>query len=423
MIYRVKASDIGGEVVIPGSKSHTIRALTLGLLAEGESVIGSPLESSDTLSCLEMVRQLGGEVKEEENAWRIQGRGTELPPPSDVIDVGNSGTSLYVGLGVAGLIRGATVFTGDHQIRNRPSEGLLASLNDLGAEAFSTRGNGKPPVVVRGPLKGGKTSIKAVTSQYLSALLIAAPGAEGTSIIDVPLLNEKPYVTMTLDWLERSGITLENDNYRRFTVPGRQKYKTFDAHVPADFSSATFFFAAAALTGAELTLRGLDFSDSQGDKEVVDILEKMGAEVEKGERHITIRGKSLRGGTFDLNAIPDALPALAVVACFAEGETRLVNVAQARLKETDRISVMAAELKKCGADIEEMPDGLVIRKSSLTGTRVSGHHDHRIVMSLAVAALASEGEMEIDTAEAVSVTFPGFRAMMESIGAGILEEK
>ncbi len=423
MIYRVKAAEVSGEVVIPGSKSHTIRALTLGLLADGESVIRFPLESSDTLSCLDMVKQLGGEVKKEADAWRIQGCGGSLPAPEDVIDVGNSGTSLYIGLGVAALIDGATVFTGDHQIRSRPAEGLLQSLTDLGAEAFSTRNNGKPPVVVRGRMKGGKTSIEAVTSQYLSALLIAAPGGEKTSFIDVPLLNEKPYVTMTLDWLERVGITVENNEYRSFTVPGNQHFKSFDAHIPADFSSATFFLVAAAITGSELTLRGLDFSDSQGDKEVVNILREMGAKVEIGERHITIRGGSLRGGSFDLNAIPDALPALAVAGCFAEGETRLVNVPQARLKETDRISCMAIELAKCGADIEEMPDGLIIRKSRLTGTEVSGHFDHRIVMSLAVAALASEGEMIIDTAEAVSVTFPGFRSLMGKIGGDILEEK
>ncbi len=423
MIYRVSAARIGGAIQVPGSKSHTIRALTLGLLAQGQSVVRHPLESSDTLSCLDMVRQLGGEVETSPDLWRVTGCGRNPAPPEDVINVGNSGTSLYIGLGVAGLIRGATVFTGDHQIRSRPAAGLLKSLSDLGAEAFSTRGNGMPPVVVRGPIKGGKTSIEAVTSQYLSALLMAAPGGSKTSFIDVPLLNEKPYVTMTLDWLERVGVKLENNDYRSFTVPGNQVYKTFDAAIAADFSSATFFLVAAAITGSEITLRGLDFTDSQGDKEVVNILKEMGARVEIGTDYITITGGPLKGGSFDLNAIPDALPALAVAGCFAAGETRLVNVPQARLKETDRISCMARELSKCGARIEELPDGLVIKESELTGTEVSGHYDHRIVMSLAVAALASKGEMVIDTAEAVSVTFPGFRLLVEELGGTIIEEE
>jgi 3-phosphoshikimate 1-carboxyvinyltransferase len=176
---------------------------------------------------------------------------------------------------------------------------------------------------------------------------------------------------------------------------------------------------AAAVTGAEVVLNGLDFSDTQGDKAVVGILEAMGARVDIGERRITIGGGELRGGVFDLNAMPDSLPALSVAACMAAGETRLVNVAQARVKETDRIAVMCAELKKMGADIEELPDGLVIRRSSLHGCEVNGHDDHRVVMALAVAGLVASGTTTIATAESVAVTFPGFGELMEGIGARI----
>jgi 3-phosphoshikimate 1-carboxyvinyltransferase len=258
-----------------------------------------------------------------------------------------------------------------------------------------------------------------VTSQYLTSLLIALPCAEKDSVIDVPLLNEQPYVTMTLSWLERLGISLENRDYRSFRVPGGQKYPAFKESIAADFSSATFFLVAAAVTGSELILEGLDFDDPQGDKEVVNILREMGAEIRIDGRSLTIKGGELRGGTFDLNAIPDALPALSVAACFAHGETRLVNVPQARLKETDRISVMHSELSKLGADIDELPDGLVIRGGTLRGGRVKGHHDHRIVMALAVAGLACEGQVEVDTAEAVSVTFPEFCNLMKNTGADI----
>jgi len=228
---------------------------------------------------------------------------------------------------------------------------------------------------------------------------------------------------MTMKWLDRLGIRYTTDNYRSFSVPGRQRYPSFREYIAADFSSATFFMVAAAITGSELILKGPDWNDTQGDKEVVNILKAMGTEVNIGEKAITIRGGSLKGGIFDLNAIPDALPALSVAACFAEGETRLINVPQARLKETDRIKVMHDELIKLGANIEERPDGLIIRQSSLRGRRINGHHDHRVAMALAVAGLASEGEMIVETAESATVTFPSFSDLMVSIGADIKQRE
>ncbi len=419
MKFIVKPSKIEGKISIPGSKSHTIRALVLGLLADGDSVIKAPLDSLDTRSCIRMIKQFGAEVSSEENLWQIKGTAGRLTVPDDIIDVGNSGTSLYFGLGIASLLNGYSIFTGDSQIRNRPADVLLKSIHELGGEAFSARGNNKPPVIVKGRIHGGETSVKAVVSQYLSSLLIATPLASGDSIIQVPLVNEIPYVAMTLKWIDKSGIKYKNKEYKTFFIKGNQKYKAFKEIIPADFSSACFFMVASAITGRELILNGLDFSDTQGDKEVVNILTSMGAEAEIGKNFIRIRGRRLKGGTFDLNSIPDSVPSLAVAACFAEGETRLINVAQARLKETDRIKVMCAELKKMGADIAELPDGLVIRKSSLKGTRVSGNHDHRAVMALSVAGLMAEGQTEIETAESASVTFPEFFNLMKSINAEI----
>ena len=419
MKFIVKPSKISGKIAIPGSKSHTIRALVFGLLAGGDSIIRAPLKSSDTLSCFDMVKKFGAVIGEENNAWRITGMAGEPAVPDDVVDVGNSGTSLYIGLGIASLVNGYTVFTGDSQIRNRPANALLKSIPELGGVAYSTRNNNKPPVVIGGRIKGGTTSLEAVTSQYLSSLLIASPLAEGDTVIHLDLLNETPYVTMTLNWLDKLGIKYGNKDYKSFSIKGKQKYKAFDEHIPADFSSAAFFLVAAAISGAELVLDGLDFSDTQGDKEVVNILRAMGAETEIRANHIAIKGGSLKGGVFDLNAIPDSLPSLAVAACFAEGETRLVNVPQARVKETDRIKVMCEELGKMGADIEELPDGLVIRKSLLKGALVNGHHDHRVVMALSVAGLMADGRTEIDTAEAAAVTFPEFYDLMKDINSDI----
>ncbi|MHC4592214.1 MAG: 3-phosphoshikimate 1-carboxyvinyltransferase, partial [Planctomycetota bacterium] len=281
------------------------------------------------------------------------------------------------------------------------------------------QGNDCAPLVVGGGLRGGSVSIECPTSQYLSSLLIGCPLAQGDTTIEVPLLNEKPYVAMTLGWLNELGIDHEAaDDFSRFQIPGRQHYPAFERSVPGDFSSATFFLVAAAITGSRLFLRGLDMQDTQGDKAVVAMLAEMGCDVQVEPDGITVEGPDeLEGATFDLNATPDALPAMAVAGCFAWGETQLVNVPQARVKETDRLAVMASELRKMGGTVEELADGLVIQGGGLRGAELHGHGDHRVVMALAVAGLAAEGPATVDSAEAVSVTFPSFVELMRGAGA------
>jgi len=412
----IERSDLGGSVGIPSSKSHTIRAVVISTLASGRSRIQAPLESSDTRAAIEAGRAFGADIRDEKE-WLVEGVDGAPRIPENVIDVGNSGTTLRLAMGVAALVNGYTVLSGDEQIRRRPVEGLLEAYRMLGAEAFATGGNGRAPVVIRGKMKGGLTRISAVTSQFLSSLLIAAPLAEQDTEIDVLQLNELPYVRMTLAWLDSQGIAYERRGWERFYIKGGQGYKGFERRIPADFSSATFFLCAAAATGSRLLLRGLDMNDVQGDKAVVGILEKMGLNTQVTDEGLRIAGGELVSGEFDLNDTPDALPAMAVAASLARGNTRLYNVPQARIKETDRIAVMARELKKMGADIEELPDGLSIRGGRLTGARVKGHGDHRVVMALAVAGLAAKGPTVIDTAEAMSVTFPNFVELMQKCGA------
>jgi 3-phosphoshikimate 1-carboxyvinyltransferase len=422
MRFVVSPSKLAGEVAIPGSKSHTIRALLLGALAEGESAIEAPLESADTRACVDVCRGLGAEITEGE-PWRVRGFGGPPAPPENVLDVANSGTTLYLALGIAALGAGYTVFTGDDQIRRRTGAPLIDALGQLGAEARSTRDNGCAPFIVRGPLIGGEATLEARSSQYVSGLLLSCPLAEGDSRIRLSLLNEAPYIEITLAWLRRCGLRVDaSTDLMEYRVPGGQRVAPFSARVPADFSSATFFLCAAAATGCELTLVGLDMADSQGDKAVVDYLRAMGATVEVDGPRMTVRGGALHGADLDLNATPDALPAMAVVGCLAEGTTRLLNVPQARIKETDRIATVREELTRMGARIEELPDGLVIEGGGLRGAEVDGRHDHRLVMALAVAGLAAEGETRIATAEAAGVTFPTFAALMRSVGASVAEE-
>lgn len=419
MLLKVKKSETHGSIMIPGSKSHTIRALFIASLASGQSVITNPLLSSDALSAVNVCQSFGIRFENGGDRFVVNGFGGSPSVPEDVINVGNSGTSLRFAMMTAGLIDGCTVFTGDYQIRKRPLGSLITAMNELGGEVFSTRGNDMAPVVVKGRLKGGRALLDAVTSQYLSAILINAPLLDADSEIVITRLNEVPYAEMTLWWLNNQGIEYENDRFKTVYIKGGQKYKPFNISIPGDFSSATFFMVLAAISGGEFILKNLDIYDTQGDKKVLDYLQEMGAVVKYSEEGIMIKGNGLKGIEIDMNSTPDALPAMAVAGCFAEGEMRLVNVPQARMKETDRIHVMCEELGRMGADIEEIPDGLIIRSSKLRGCRVNGYDDHRIVMALAVAGLNIGGETIIETAEAMNVTFPAFPQLIRECGGNI----
>ena len=416
-------SVLRGEVLIPTSKSHTVRAVTLSTLAHGKSTIRHPLVSSDCLAAVGAGRLFGAKVSLGD-VWEVEGVNGAPCIPENVVDVKNSGTTLYFFMGTAALAKGATVLTGDDQIIKRPAQPLITALSDLGAEVFSTRNNGLPPVVVKGPAKGGKARVGGLVSQYISSLLIHCPLMEKDSKLEVFDLHEKPYVQMTLSWLDRYGIRYKaSDDFAQITIYGGQSYQGLDVTVPGDFSSGTFFLVAGSIGEADITLLGLDMNDAQGDKQVVTYLQEMGARISQEKGRIRVRGGALKGREFDLGDTPDALPAMAVAGCFAQGKTILRNAANARLKETDRIAVMAKELGTLGAKVEELPDGLVIHESKLRGRPVCGHRDHRVVMALAVAGTAIPGHLEVDSAEAVQVTFPNFLELMKGLGAKIREQE
>ncbi len=424
MEFRIHSSPLRGEVRIPGSKSHTIRAVAVAALAEGESVIGRPLVSADALAARDAYRLLGAEITDEGDRWRVRGLGGRPRVPENVIDVRNSGTTMRIALGTAALLDGpgAVVLTGDAQVRRRPCGPLAQTLTALGASVRSTRGTGMPPFVVEGTLSGGEAELEAVTSQYVSSLLFCCPLAPDDTRLRVTLLNEKPYVEMTLDWLARQGVTVHADpSLMEYHIPGGQAFQPVNRDIPGDFSSATFFLAAGALPDNEVFCRGLDMTDTQGDKAVVEYLRAMGARVSVEGDGVRVSADALRGVEIDMNATPDALPMMAVMGCFAAGETRLVNVPQARLKETDRIAVMHRELEKMGARVTELPDGLVISESPLRGAAVESHDDHRIAMALAVAGTRAAGETIIKVAEAVEVTYPEFPDHLAALG-GRLEK-
>ncbi|MBC8481960.1 MAG: 3-phosphoshikimate 1-carboxyvinyltransferase [Planctomycetes bacterium] len=415
-------SRLEGKVKIPASKSHTIRAIAIASIANGKSIIRQPLVSQDTLSAVECYRALGADIDiSNDKMWLVNGTSGKIEPLADKIDVGNSGTTLRIALGTAALAEQdkKITFTGDKQIQTRPLKPLVDALNTLGAKCKSQNPQAKAPVEISGTIKGGNVSISCPTSQFLTSLLLCCPLAQNDTQIHVTLLNEPGYVQMTLDWLDRQNINYQHKNLTSFKIKGSQKYKSFDYTIPADFSSATFFICAAALFAEKVTIQGLDFSDSQPDKLVVDYLELMGANIKKQDNNLIITASQLTGADIDMNQTPDALPAMAVTAAFAKGKTRLFNVAQARNKETDRIKCMAQELNKIGIAAEEIEDGLIIEPGKISAAQVDGRDDHRIVMAMAIAGLGSDKPLEISSAQAMNVTFPDYVKLMNSIGANM----
>ncbi len=412
-------SILRGAVQIPASKSHTIRAVTIAGLAHGRSIIHNPLESADGLAALRAAGLFGAKI-DRGRFWTVDGVAGIPRVPENIVDVGNSGTTMNFCMGTASLAAGTTVLSGDCQIVRRPVQPLIEALNDLGASVYSTRNNGLPPVVVKGRLRGGKTRLRGLVSQYISSLLIHCPLIEHDSELEVFDVHEKPYIQMTLAWLDRQQIRYESSgDLRHFRLVGGQSYHGQEVTIPADFSSATFFLIAGALCAEDITLLGLDMNDIQGDKQVVSHLQEMGAQITLERQGIRVRQGALRGIEIDMADIPDALPALAVIGCFARGKTILRNVANARMKETDRLAVMTAELRRLGAKVEELPDGMIIHESRLKGCPVRGYGDHRVVMSLSVAGLAICGRTEVDSADAVNVTVPDFLELMRKLGAEI----
>lgn len=417
----VNPSKICGKASVPGSKSHTIRGVIAAILADGESILRSPLSSADTASALNAADKFGASFNiSDDNSWHIRGIGGKLTGEPQTIDLGNSGTSLRLLSAAAGIFDKKITFDGDNSLRTRTMDSLLNALEMLGAKTSST--NGKAPLSVQGPLKGGKCTVSGVTSQYLSALLFAAPFAPRNTIIDLESLNEQPYVEMTLKWLDFLGIKYKaSEDLLHFEVEGNQKFNSFEKVIPADFSTSLFVLGAALQSGRDsgVEIENLDFSDSQGDKEVFRFFEQSGAKISYGKNVLIPAAQNLKGGKFDLNNTPDSLPIFSAVAAGIKDETfHCLNVPQARIKETDRIDCMTRELRKMGGIIEELPDGMIVTGTQLHGSNeLESYDDHRIGMALAVAALNADSPSIINGIECAAVTYPDFVKQFQKLGA------
>lgn len=422
MILRVRKSHLSGSIAVPGSKSHTIRGVVAALQSSGKCVLRAPLDSEDTRSALEAARLFGAEVSEYSDRWEIGGLNGKLASPGTVVNMNNSGTGLRMLTALAAMQDFPITFDGDDSLRTRLMTGLFGALEELGVKITSS--NGHCPFTVCGPLRGGKAKVDGKSSQFLTSLLFALPAADGDSTLVLDYLNEQPYAEISARWLTELGIKFTKQADRlKWEIPGRQQFPAFDRVIPADFSTACFALAAGALCGSEVDILNLDFNDAQGDKQVFDFYEQMGSCIIRKDGKCTVVGnKVLHGVTLDLNSTPDALPIISATAALIPGETCLLNVAQARNKETDRIAAMTEELRKMGADIDELPDGMIIRGGTLHSARVDSRNDHRIAMALAVAGMCLDGETVIDHAEGIPVSYPGFVSDFKALGADFVLE-
>jgi len=396
----------------PGSKSITNRALVCAALAEGRSTLAGALASEDTQVMIEGLRQLALAVEHDADTRviRVTGCGGRPPAAGAELYVAASGTTVRFLTAMVSLGEGTFRLDGTPRIRQRPIQDLLDALGQLGASAVSEAGTGCPPVLVRAAgLRGGTASVAGnISSQFLSGLLMAAPCA--SQPVELAVRGElvsKPYVKMTLRVMSAFGVSVEAAGLSRFVIPAPQQYRARQYQIEPDASAASYFFAAAAVTGGQVTVEGLSRQSLQGDVGFCDCLERMGCEVVYEPDRITVVGRPLHGIEVNMNAISDTVQTLSAVALFAERPTTITGVAHIRQKETDRISALATELRKLGTVVEERPDGLRIIPGKLHGATIDTYDDHRMAMSLAVVGLATPG-LVIRNPGCTAKTYPGF---------------
>jgi len=422
--YEIRPLDRppNATVVVPGSKSITNRALLLAALSEQPCKLLRPLHSDDTHVMAEALRQLGHVVELGDDAIYVERQLEQplIPAEKAELYVANSGTSMRFLAALVGLGHGTYRLFGDPRMHERPIEDLLAALRALGVDAASEHNDGCPPVVIRSDgLRGGHVRVRgSASSQFLSALLMVAPLAQGevTLEVDGPLVSQ-PYVSMTLALMETFGVEVEADGLERFRVEVPQVYEGVpEFPVEPDASAASYFFAAAAIAGGQVRVPGLGPGSLQGDVAFVEVLRAMGcrvwhesSELFPGEVDTIVEGGTLRGVEVDMNAFSDTVMTLAAVAPFASEPTTILNVGHIRHKETDRLAAIATELRKLGARVDEFTDGLRVHPAYLHGARVATYNDHRMAMSLALVGLRTRGVV-IENPGCVAKTYPHFWA-------------
>ena len=410
MIEIKPVQNLQTTVTVPGSKSYTNRALLIAGLADGECRLEKPLVSDDTKYMIRALKAFGIPVQEEKEAFLISGKGGKLSASNKDIFIGNAGTTMRFLTTFSALAPGKTRLDGDERMRERPLAGLLDCLTQMGVKAVSANGNGCPPIDIEGgEVPGGEVQLAGdKSSQYLTSILLSAPYFKNDTCIHIQGdLTSKSYADITLDIMKTFGVHVDNESYQHFKVKAGDRYKAQTYRVESDWSSASYFLAAGAVTGGEVTLTDINPHSVQGDAQFTSVLEKMGCLVEKKSHSLHIKGNPLRGISINMNNMPDAVQTLAVTALFAEGETVIQGIGNLRIKETDRISALANELSRLGAEVETGEDFLIIRPGDYKGAEIETYNDHRMAMSFAVAGLKIPGT-RIKNPKCVEKSFPDF---------------
>ena len=424
-------SNIGGVVKAPPSKSYSHRAVILASLAKGTSKLYDMLYSEDTLASINVCKTLGAQITKKDDCLEVIGTGGKLHNSSeDPIDLANSGTTLRLMTSVASLSDNDVILTGDESLQTRPMDLLINSINYLGIEAKSLKDNGKAPILIKPGYVGGETNISgSVSSQYISSILISSPLSDkGVTLFVLPEFKSRPYVDMTLDIMKKfgchvfKGFYIKHDDCIKehkacrideFKVK-KQAYKSCDYTVEGDFSSASYLLACIAINGGHAKVLNLFKKSKQGDKVILEILEKMGADIEIYDDYVEISSDGkLKGIDINLSNAPDLLITVAVLAAMAEGTTNITGVKHARVKETDRIDTTCRQLEKLNCQLEEFEDGMSIT-GGVSGGIVDSCGDHRLAMAFSLIGL--KHDIEIVNGEVFDVSFPNFIESMAEIG-------
>ncbi|MFA5125869.1 MAG: 3-phosphoshikimate 1-carboxyvinyltransferase [archaeon] len=428
----IKAKSISGVISAPPSKAHTLRAIIIASLAKGKTIIKRGLIAEDQEYTMKAMSQLGAQIKvnKEKNEIEIIGANGKPIAPKEDIFIGNSGLAVRFLVSIAGLAKyplgengkDSVILDGVERMRTgRPLQDLLDALKPLGVEAISINGNGCPPIKVKcDSFVGGKAPLAGdKSSQYFSSILVAAPYAKkDVEIETIGHLSSKPYIDVTIQSMKDFGVTATNNNYETFSVKSGQSYIGRELLIEGDYSNAAYFFAASAILNGKVTVNKLDKESKQGDKFFISALEKMGCKVTWEKDSVTLQGNTLKGvGEIDMNDYPDIVMPFAVVASFAEGETKITNIEHLRIKESDRLTVTVNALKQLGADVEGGKDYILIRGHSgkgMHGATINSQNDHRIAMSFTIAGLKLGG-VTIENERAVDKSFPEFYEEIEKI--------
>lgn len=407
---------ISGEVTLPGSKSLSNRILLLAALAQGTTKVINLLDSDDVRHMLNALSLMGVDYKlsDDRTICEVSGLGGAFKCDKALeLFLGNAGTAVRPLSAALCLSEGVFTVTGEPRMYERPIGDLIDAMRVLGADVTYQKSEGYPPLVIKGrALAGGEVSIKGnISSQYLTALLMVSPLLSSDLLIKMDgELVSKPYIDITLDTMARFGVAVVNNNYESFEVKGNQTYQSpKEIMVEGDASSASYFLAAAAIAGGPVKVHGTGSASVQGDAKFAKVLELMGAKVEYSEHWIEVTGTgSLKGVDVDLNHIPDAAMTIAVAALFAEGPTCIRNIYNWRVKETDRLSAMATELRKVGAVVDEGEDYIHITPpESIQSAAIDTYDDHRMAMCFSLASFG-DVDITINDPKCTSKTYPDY---------------